>query len=1188
MASKLLMPNDSFAPTADMVLSAYHSQLLPPTGIAHAVSLNLLPTANNERPSAFPSHRGQLLSHIVTARDDVVDVYEVRRSAHPNDVSRTEESVYHLASHQVFGSVTGIGKCRVDDADSPSHSGPSSSTTPRDTLVLSFADAKMALMQWSESEEDLVTISIHTYERAEQLAEGVPSHFLPLLRVDTDSRCAVLLLPKDTFAILPFYHDTAEELDQLLEQAGSTQQGLSLERSLPYAPSFLLTLQTIDPDIRNVRDFVFLPDFQRPTVAVLYETNETWTGRLDERHDTCAVRIITLDLTISSIAAHRIISSKNGLPYDCLYLSACPQSFGGGVLIATSSALIHLDQNERIIGLAASEWHGLTSRLSLPMWNSSLSETNNGAASKDDASQLDLTDSQIAFPVGLSSAFLFLQDGTVWMLAANLEGRSIASLSLQKKGTSAPSSVALMLTQGNLLLAGSMVGPSDIFRLKTVSRDVQEHVKDDGSDIDMELDAELYGDSTASGSLLTGSRGRRQIADVEVELATTIPALGPISAISPAIAMDHDNVNGLSQTVVCSGAGPHGGLNILEPKIVPRNKQQLALNATHGIWYISANTVKRQKLVLTSSRETSEVTTLEENGLIVASIPLKGRTLYSRMIDQLASVMLRVKLKGVEILDTEGKIIKILELGDDRPSEVEIFKAEYALGFVALLWTDGSIELLKCDASNIELVEIPHELQSRRFIAAGILVDDYHTLQYLKQETLTTQSRRSTDTAKVSAATNTDEDEIDYGEDDYNLSDASVRNGTDTLSTGGINGKETAANVWLTLTTDEACVQIYSLKDFYCAWQSNSLYPAPMRLDFVSNASEDTDVDSLELAQVQICYLGDTLHLTAAFENGLINVYKAVHHVGEDDDTKKAVAEAQRNILTLSFVKIIAQELDIGESSVMNVPTRDSVSGLTLTPFNYLDGHNGLFIGGASPAWLLRNPQGLTHLYMSAESPMEFFDVVPQLDQQDFVYAQYGLACLARLPPHDYTYAVPHQKKARTGRTYAKAAPHPATQTLLASSISKHQFVLFDPEDGHVVEDPDIDPTYAYSYRSSLELFADGEEEPVDGYEFQQCEVVNCIQLVTLQSRTTASGLRDYIAVGTIISHGEDRPARGATYIFDVVEVVPVPGDPASRYKLRMLVKDDAKGPISSVTDMNGYLVVVMGLKVSTTCFFTN
>lgn len=152
------------------------------------------------------------------------------------------------------------------------------SVSSRDTLVVTFLDAKMALMQWSEIEADLTTISIHTYERAPQLAEGLPHNFLPTLSLDPDSRCASLLLPDDTLAVLPFYSDTAAELDELLELAEREGHAVSLQNQLPYAPSFLLPLADADAEVKNVRDMVFLPSFQRPTIAVLFEKEATWTG----------------------------------------------------------------------------------------------------------------------------------------------------------------------------------------------------------------------------------------------------------------------------------------------------------------------------------------------------------------------------------------------------------------------------------------------------------------------------------------------------------------------------------------------------------------------------------------------------------------------------------------------------------------------------------------------------------------------------------------------------------------------------------------------------------------------------------------------------------------------------------------------------------------------------------------------
>jgi cleavage and polyadenylation specificity factor subunit 1 len=54
---------------------------------------------------------------------------------------------------------------------------------------------------------------------------------------------------------------------------------LTLDRDIPYSPSFILDLPAqVDQNLRNITDFVFLPGFNNPTLAMLYQTEQTWTG----------------------------------------------------------------------------------------------------------------------------------------------------------------------------------------------------------------------------------------------------------------------------------------------------------------------------------------------------------------------------------------------------------------------------------------------------------------------------------------------------------------------------------------------------------------------------------------------------------------------------------------------------------------------------------------------------------------------------------------------------------------------------------------------------------------------------------------------------------------------------------------------------------------------------------------------
>ena len=67
-----------------------------------------------------------------------------------------------------------------------------------------------------------------------------------------------------------------------------------------------------------------------------------------------------------------------------------------------------------------------------------------------------------------------------------------------------------------------------------------------------------------------------------------------------------------------------------------------------------------------------------------------------------------------------------------------------------------------------------------------------------------------------------------------------------------------------------------------------------------------------------------------------------------------------------------------------------------------------------------------------------------------------------------------------------------------------------------------------HATRSCLELVEPGSWRTIDGYEFRQYETALSVESVNLESKGTSSGYKDFIAVGTIVSRGEDLASRGA------------------------------------------------------------
>ena len=526
---------------------AVHHERVPPQGFAHGAIVQLtVPDAPDAHVFQWPPHRGRLVSHAVLARDDVLRIFEVRE--------RDGTTVLvQVRMHRLFGEVTGVRRVRT----------LASQYDGRDRVLLAFADAKLALMEWSDAYGDVHTVSIHTFERAPQLAQGVRPWFVPALRVDPTSQCAALLLPQDALAILPLYQDVGEL--QLGDEAPSAAQ---IVAHVPYAPSFVLSLPTdVDAGIRNVRDLLFLPGFQKPTLAVLYEAQLTWTGSLSVAKQTMHVCFVTLDLTVGH---YPVTVTSEALPYDCLYLAPCPASLGG-VMIVTPSAVVHMDPTARLVGVAVSAWYERSSA-GLPLPHA-------------DVAARDLQGSQLAF-VDATHALLFCVDGAVLTLRCDVEGRSVTALTLcAADADAAPSPCALALSvPGDRVLCASMLGDTRLYAVETLSGGGGDGAGDSGAAAadaapapaaDTTLDAEeldLYGETSAA-PVVRAAAGERQ----RLRTLDTVVGLGGVNGVAVGDVRGADG-DVAPRTVVAL----HGALGTLEPRL--RTTLGVSIAPAQQVW----------------------------------------------------------------------------------------------------------------------------------------------------------------------------------------------------------------------------------------------------------------------------------------------------------------------------------------------------------------------------------------------------------------------------------------------------------------------------------------------------------------------------------------------------------------------------------------------------------------------------
>ena len=323
-----------------------------------------------------------------------------------------------------------------------------------------------------------------TLSRLLQLSCSTRSDVTPLLRADPGSRCATLLLPATgssaTLGILPLFQDQAE-IEAPVLTATTFAEGLEAG-SLPYAPSIVLDLaEAVSPHVANVIDLAFLPGFNEPTLAILFQPNQTCTGRLENARDTCRLIVVTLDVAVAHYPI--ILETPLPLPYDCLSLYACPTGLGG-VLILTSNAVIHVDMSSKIVGRPVNGWHKRTSALPL---EASTSATGT-AAPPTVTGNISLESAHIIFLDALIAA-LILQTGELYVVRFTRDGRSLASIEVEGPLALAVVPSLMEAVGRDHIFVASAVGDSTLLRWRFEG--TAQIVKDEDGDGDLDLDLDI-------------------------------------------------------------------------------------------------------------------------------------------------------------------------------------------------------------------------------------------------------------------------------------------------------------------------------------------------------------------------------------------------------------------------------------------------------------------------------------------------------------------------------------------------------------------------------------------------------------------------------------------------------------------------------------------------------------------------
>eukprot|EP00937_MAST-01D_sp_MAST-1D-sp2_P005563 g5563.t1 len=573
-------------------MSSYqiYKPLHPPTGVEHAVCAHFTSTAR---------------WNIVLARTSLLEVYDVVDGANGKALDL-------VAQYTLHGNIESLHVLHFPG-------------TVLDCLMLSFREAKLSVVRFDATVARLQTLFIHDFEPGSPGAgakakAGICDRVnglmdVPIVRVEPQSQCAVMMLCDTHLAVVPFRRDRAaasaagriaiksrRNLGPLggagaVAAAGGAGAGApgrgiapaaaaTLNLGVAHAP-FVVSLE--DLGLRGfVKDVVFLHGFYDPTLLFLHEIERTASGRLSRRANTCAVTCICVR---PADRTHTKIWACEGLPADSSYLRAVPSAVGGAVVLSTN-ALVYVSNNSRC-ALAMNDYARVTldcdaigaRRFTLP----------------PSIAPLALDAARCGF-VEDDRLLLSTRTGLLLLASLNTGGsHQVRELSLAKLGSSVLCSCICPVPELRLFLLGSRLadsqliqfdrrdlaaeaaakaaakmaaggtgGASDADGVRPAKRQkVDAAGAEAGGSDDDDVEAALYGSAAPSGAQMQHLRDQQASPEkVAAAAAAAAAAPGAVTAAPAADGLDDDedvDLYGDSAAADDAAAGPAAALSASAP-----------------------------------------------------------------------------------------------------------------------------------------------------------------------------------------------------------------------------------------------------------------------------------------------------------------------------------------------------------------------------------------------------------------------------------------------------------------------------------------------------------------------------------------------------------------------------------------------------------------------------------------------
>ncbi|CAN8101264.1 unnamed protein product [Discula destructiva] len=1180
-----------------------YTELTPPTAVNHTLSLPFLSAQ---------------ASNLIVAKSSLLQIFETKTITSELDTSRTStlhsarpslkydsrindddglessflggDAAFQRADRanntklvlvteiSVSGTVTGLARIRTQNTPSGG-----------EALLVQFKDAKLSLLEWDPQRYNVTTVSIHYYEQEEH--QGSPwapalNDCVNFLTADPGSRCAALKFGARNLAILPFKQADEEDEDVAMDDwdpdldgprpvkqedaSTAVVNGTSNIEDSPYSPSFVLRLSLLDSNLIHPVDLAFLYEYREPTFGIL--SSSLGPSAALGRRDHLSFMVFTLDLQQK---ASTTILSVGGLPGDLFKVVALPAPVGGALLVGPNE-LIHIDQSGATNGVGVNPFTKQCTDFTLTD-QSDLCLRLEGCV-VDFLSQ------------DTSQMLLALADGRLAVLDFIIDGRRVSALQIklvtpENGGNIIPYRISSLSRVGkNALFAGSEDGDSVIFgwtrkqaqASKKKSRpqqslDFEEFDEDDMDGDGDDDDDDIYADTSVPATNgAAAAKGSELVFRIHDRLTSIAPihniTFGKTSAFADTEeAQNHAGIQSELQLVAAVGTGKAGSLAFMNREIQPQVVGRFDFPEARGLWTMTA-----QKPVVKAQGEKGkksigddyDMTAQYDTFMIVAKIDLDN---YETSDVYALTAAGFESLTGTEFEPAAGFTVQAGTMANHR-RVIQVLKSEVRV-------YDGDLGL------DMILPMQDEETGAEPRVLHASISDPY--LLLIRD-----------DGSTFIAHMNSDDELEEIEKPDGLLTSTKWVSGCLYADTAGVfvddKAENADKNILMFLLSSSGGLHVFTLPDLskpVFTTEGLSYIPPILTSEWIARRGMSKE----SITEILVADLGDTAHksphMILRHANNDLTIYEPqINHKASSSDPGSTLffRKLSNNHFARSFEEPVDKDDDDDAAPELKMPLRACHS---------IGGYSTVFLPGPSPSFIIKSAKSTPKvLGLQGVGVRTLSTFHTEGCEQGFIYADTeGIARVTQLSS-DCTFSELGMsvRKVPLNVDVNSVAYHATSGAYLVGCNVEEEFELPKDDDSNPQQAPfwqkerlpaNFKPL---AERGSLRLITKDKWTVIDTVELEPCEILMCVESLSLEVSETTKERRELIVVGTAISRGEDLPIRGRIHVYDLASVIPEPGRPETNKKFKLVAKEEIpRGAVTAISGIGnqGFVLVAHGQK---------